>query len=710
MSFKMKADRSSSAVSSAVRSASPGKTALPGCGNLVRRNLSFSGIRLHWVAWAVLLAFPSSLPAAPSGTSTNEQSGVLPTLTTASQAHDLSSAEAARGYPVHLQGVVTYFDPDYGIGFAAVFLCDSSGCVFVRPRTNLNKPLPAGTVIDVHGVSEPGEFGSQVYQPVIQVIGHQPLPPNPPRVTLTRLMTGTEDAQWVEVEGIVHSADEYQRSVTLHVALIDGTISMTMPKEEGANYSKLVDAKVRIRGNAAPTVNSDSQMVGVHLKVPNLSTVMVLEPAPADPFQRPPTAINRLLHWDSYSDSFHRVHLRGNVTLQWPSRSLCIRDATGGICMQTNQDQLYASGDLVDVIGFVGTENNEPMLTGADLRRIGPGEPVAAIQATAAQAFQGNLHSQLVQIDGRLIGEDDATSDVNLMLASGNTVFSVLLPKILLNTSASPWKLGSKLRVTGICSVQLDIRTHLREGITVPKSFRIMLRSPLDVAVLEKPSWWTPGHILVLLALALFGTLCILAWVILLRKRVEEQAIQLRESESRFRHMALHDALTGLATRILLEDRLDTAVEAAKRHQTSLALLMIDIDKFKDINDTFGHLSGDEVLRVAADRLKQSVRRSDTVARLGGDEFIVLLTEISDLLTAETIAAKIIKSLAEPVHFLGFQIPVSASVGVCVLASEDLDAESLLKFADEALYQAKALGRNCYHVFAPEADTAQPAL
>ena len=196
---------------------------------------------------------------------------------------------------------------------------------------------------------------------------------------MTRLLTGTDDAQWVEVEGIVHSADEYPHSVTLHVALIDGIISMTMPREAGAHYFALVDAKVRICGNVSPTVNSDWQMIGFHLKVPNLSAVKVIEPAPADPFHLPPTPINRLLRWDNYSASFHRVHLRGNVTLQWPSLSLCIRDATGGICMQTNQNQPFGPGEQVDAIGFVGTEgNNEPMLTGADVRRVGLGEPVAA--------------------------------------------------------------------------------------------------------------------------------------------------------------------------------------------------------------------------------------------------------------------------------------------------------------------------------------------
>ena len=671
---------------------------------------SFLSPRRSWPVLAFLFALVGGWPAAAGAASADLTTGVLPTLTTARQAHSLSAAEAARAYPVHLQGVITYFDPDYGIGFAAIFLCDSSGCVFFQPLSKSIGPLPAGTAVDVQGVSGVGEFGSIVNNPTVRVVGRQPMPEDPPQVTLTRLMTGTDDAQWVEVEGIVHTADEYPRSVTLHVALIDGIISMTMPKEKGANYSALIDAKVRIRGNAAPTVNSNSQMIGVHLKVPNLSTVTVVEPAPPDPFQRPTTPINGLLHWDNYSASFHRVHLRGNVTLQWPNSSLCIRDATGGICMQTNQDLPFAPGELVDVVGFVGTENNEPMLTGADIQRIGPGKLVAAIPVSVEQALQGSYHSQLVQVEGKLIGEDDSTSNINLMLASGKTVFSVLLPKTLLNAPTSPWKIGSKLRVTGICSVQLDIRTHLREGITVTKAFRILMRSPGDVAILENPSWWSPGHILVLLALALFGTLCVLAWVIVLRKRVEEQATLLRESESRFRHMALHDALTGLATRVLLEDRLGTAVEAARRHQSGLALLMIDIDQFKGINDTYGHHCGDEVLRVAAQRLILAVRKSDTVARMGGDEFVVLLPEINDPAVAESIAAKIVKSLSESVYFLESHIPVSASVGVCTLDSDELDVEKLLQSADDALYRAKARGRNCYHVSTSGDRVAQAAL
>jgi diguanylate cyclase (GGDEF)-like protein len=193
------------------------------------------------------------------------------------------------------------------------------------------------------------------------------------------------------------------------------------------------------------------------------------------------------------------------------------------------------------------------------------------------------------------------------------------------------------------------------------------------------------------LALALTGTLIVLAWVVALKKRVKQQTILLRESEERFRHMALHDGLTGLATRVLLQDRLITAVDTANRHKTGLALLLVDLDKFKDINDTFGHQAGDEVLRVTADRLIDAVRKIDTVARIGGDEFVVLLTDLRDPHIAERIAASIVKNLAVPVSFEGGELPVTTSAGVC-----------MFKGADAALYQAKASGRNCYRVYTPE--------
>jgi diguanylate cyclase (GGDEF)-like protein len=180
---------------------------------------------------------------------------------------------------------------------------------------------------------------------------------------------------------------------------------------------------------------------------------------------------------------------------------------------------------------------------------------------------------------------------------------------------------------------------------------------------------------------------------------VELQASQLRDSEQRFRHLAQHDTLTGLATRIVLRDRLKDAIEKARRHQNGLALLMVDLDKFKEVNDTYGHQAGDEVLRMTAQRMLDAVRISDTVVRLGGDEFVILLPEIRDPHDAETVAATLISSLARPIHFAGVDMPVSVSIGIGTAFAAGMDAGELMQKADIALYRAKDSGRHCFQVF-----------
>jgi diguanylate cyclase (GGDEF)-like protein len=626
----------------------------------------------------------------------------LPTITTALQAHGLSNKEAVHALPVHLRGVITYFDPDFGTGYAAVFIHDASGSVYVQPTVKDGARLFAGALVDVQGVTAPGGFGPIVVNPQIRILGHAPLPPNPPHVNLAILKTGAYDAQWVEVEGSIHRVIEYPRVVVLHLELPDGPIPVILPRDPGTTYSNLVDAQVRLHANAAPTMNSVGQMIGVHLQAPNLSALQVLEPASSDPFASPAIPIDGLLQWEHYVTSMHRVHLHGTVTLQWPGSSLCIRDATRAICAQTNQATPIAVGSLVDVAGFVEIENNAPVITDAVFRIAENKSPVAPQPATADKILKGGFASELIQIDGQLIGYDLASSDAILQLSSGDAVFPAILPKKLAGSALRAWKIGSRLRITGICLVHItDVQTNMRAGVAVTDSFRVLMRSPDDVSLLEGPSWWTPAHALILLGLALATTLCVLGWVVILRKRVEVQANQLRESEQRFRHLAEHDSLTGLASRVVLEDRLEDAVESIRRNQSGLAMLIVDLDKFKEINDTFGHRAGDEVLRVTAQRLLGAVRTSDTVVRLGGDEFVVLLPELRDSHAAELVAATLVSSLSRPIRFAGLEMPVSVSVGVDTAFAGEPDTESLMQNADAALYRAKNRGRNCFQVFTP---------
>lgn len=172
-----------------------------------------------------------------------------------------------------------------------------------------------------------------------------------------------------------------------------------------------------------------------------------------------------------------------------------------------------------------------------------------------------------------------------------------------------------------------------------------------------------------------------------------------RATAARVSYLASHDILTGLPNRLLLGDRLARALSLARRHERRLAVLFLDIDRFKHINDSLGHLLGDELLRSVARTVSMCVRSSDTVSRQGGDEFVVVLSELDHVEQAGKGAQNIMDALAHPHHMAGLELHVSVSVGISVYPDDGDDAETLLTRADMALYHAKDEGRDCYRFF-----------
>ena len=187
---------------------------------------------------------------------------------------------------------------------------------------------------------------------------------------------------------------------------------------------------------------------------------------------------------------------------------------------------------------------------------------------------------------------------------------------------------------------------------------------------------------------------------------LQAEIVERRQVEARVHHMAYHDALTGLPNRALLSDRLDRALLAARRDRTRLALLFIDLDRFKTINDSLGHLTGDHLLKQVAQRLCRVVRASDTVARLGGDEFVVLVPGVHAAEECALVGDKIIEALAAPVEFEGRSLHISPSIGICLYPDDGEDAASLMRKADAAMYHAKASGRNNYQFYAEPMNSA----
>lgn len=177
---------------------------------------------------------------------------------------------------------------------------------------------------------------------------------------------------------------------------------------------------------------------------------------------------------------------------------------------------------------------------------------------------------------------------------------------------------------------------------------------------------------------------------------------ELKEAHRQMEQLALFDTLTGLANRRLFMDRLQQSLAECRRKQTSIALMFLDLDQFKRINDSLGHDSGDMLLLTVAERLKSSVRATDTVARLGGDEFTVLLTDVRDTYAVTHVAKQILKALKQPIRLRKHELIISTSIGITLAPEDGTNAESLMKNADLALYKAKEFGRDRYHFFTEE--------
>ncbi|MBF0372619.1 MAG: EAL domain-containing protein, partial [Alphaproteobacteria bacterium] len=174
---------------------------------------------------------------------------------------------------------------------------------------------------------------------------------------------------------------------------------------------------------------------------------------------------------------------------------------------------------------------------------------------------------------------------------------------------------------------------------------------------------------------------------------------ELRRKDERIHHQAYHDALTGLPNRLLLGDRLTHAIEVARREERGLAVMFIDLDRFKVVNDSLGHDAGDMLLEEVARRLTACTRRSDTIARLGGDEFVVVLTGFENPAEVAEVAEKLIHTLMAPMALKGHDVNVGASIGISLFPEDGADTVTLMKNADTAMYRAKEAGRNTFRMF-----------
>jgi diguanylate cyclase (GGDEF)-like protein len=219
---------------------------------------------------------------------------------------------------------------------------------------------------------------------------------------------------------------------------------------------------------------------------------------------------------------------------------------------------------------------------------------------------------------------------------------------------------------------------------------------------------WMAGTIAVITFIVLSTTRVLSVFDARMASRTARMAASLQKANAELKHMVLHDPLTQLPNRLLLEDRIGQTIEACRRSGTRCAVLFVDLDRFKAVNDSLGHLYGDELLRSVSDRLRAALRSEDTVARLGGDEFVVLVGQLARDTDADVVAKKIVEVIGAPVVIHERELCVTPSVGIALYPEHGASARALITNADAAMYHVKKSGRNRFARFAPDMSTFFP--
>ncbi len=685
-------------------------------------------------------------------------------LTTVSAIRNLSAAEAEQALPVRITGVITYIDPHW----RQLFVQDRSGGIYVKYSGN-HPELAAGNRATLVGITGAGDFAPVIVAPKFIPAGVAPLPDAVP-VAMEKAAAGSLDAQYVSVEGIVHpikvEGEFSDPTLTFELLGPIGQVHVSLaPLAANLEQAQhLADARVRIRGVFGTVFNARRQLVGYQLAVQDLSNIDVIEPAVADPFAMETTAIGSLLRYSPRASFGHRVKVEGIVTLVEPN-FLYLQDATDGVQVRGNTHSVHV-GDLVDAIGYptlVGRYS--PVMSDAVFQTLSHEGAIQPRLVTAETLLQGNEDSMLVSVEGKLLAAVDGPARKSLVLQSGVRTFTAQLENS--DQGTAPWRLqeGSVLRLTGVSSTQVDPGRLYAILDQDPIGFQILLRSPRDLTIIRNAPFWTLRATLGMLGLLSLLTTGILVWVSVLRRRVRSQTEALRkasetaqaitdlsaamervsseqqfdtqvsvrgsqeiaqlvvgfntmlseleqrerakrDAEARIQHMALIDDLTGLPNRRLLGDRLSQSLAKAKRENRMLALLYIDLDGFKLVNDSLGHSVGDFLLGEVAQRLKTRFRESDTLARIGSDEFTLILDHIHNVADTERTAENVLEVLKAPFAIEGHAIRITASIGISIFPDHGEEGGQLLQQADCAMYEAKRRGKSCFVQFGDDLGNA----
>jgi signal transduction histidine kinase/DNA-binding response OmpR family regulator len=438
-----------------------------------------------------------------------------PALTTIGQVHGLSASEAARGYPVHVHGVVTYADPVT----RSVFVEDATGGIYLQMWSAAGALPRAGQTLHVDGISGPGDFAPVIARPSVRVSGEGPMP-EPVHIEMEQLFACAAESRWVEARGVVHALGTQAGHATLgvtwgiHHFVVHVIGAVRLP-------DSLLDARIRLRGVLGARFNFKRQLAGIQVFVPDPKFIQVDQAAERG--ASPLRTVGQLLEYSPAASDGQRSRIRGTVTLAHPSGPTYVSDSTGGVLLQNHEPAKLRAGDVVEVLGFAQAGAFNPVLRDAEIHKLGVFKPPQPLTVTAEDILEEGYDSELVRIDAVLVNQVNGRGDQNIVLQAGDRLFNARVDSGRLAALAQ----GSLLRVIGITSLQVDDTQQLLE----PTGFSLLVRSPGDVVVLRDAPWWTAERTLKLTGVAVALALLAMAWIVVLRRRVRQQTADLRTAK-----------------------------------------------------------------------------------------------------------------------------------------------------------------------------------
>ncbi|MGH7993760.1 MAG: PAS domain S-box protein, partial [Limisphaerales bacterium] len=454
------------------------------------------------------------------------QNAPLNELQTAEQVRRLTPEQATNHYPVQLRAVVTFFDANQYFQFVQD---DTAGIYFSLDGLPEQPPLAAGQLVEMTGEADPGEYAPVVLVRRIQILGREAFPAAKP-VTFEQLASGQEDSQFVEIHGIVRAAyfDQISGYYFVEIATGGGRLTAYARKLPVAQSGELVDSTVTVRGVCVTRFNRQRQLFDIRLLVPRPTDLATDIAAASDPFAVETQPIEKLLQFTPQGPYGHRVKVTGTVVYQLGS-SLYIEDEKEGLQVKTMDSEKVLPGDKVEVLGFPAKGEYTPELQDAIVRKTGSGPLPTPDAINTDEALKGTHDCRLVRIVATVLDRARHSPDQFLVLQTpSGVIFHAYLESSSPGVDFAYLQNGSKVAITGVCLIETG-STWVAGEAWRAKSFRILMRSPGDISVLQRPPWWDLQKLFWAVAILGGVGLGAIVWVVVLRMRVHKQTRIIRD-------------------------------------------------------------------------------------------------------------------------------------------------------------------------------------